>query len=124
MDSKIPPDPAAAGGFPNSSDTNEDDEDEPATAGVEDEDKEAEEEEEDAGMEDPSISNNRTKTLTEKLDLDRRGRRRREALNKGLSNGEGWPDSEQNHVLPLPPLSSPTTSDLRRRRHRAPATAL
>lgn len=73
-DSKIPPEPATAGGFPNSSDTNEDEEDEPVTAAaaVVDEDKE-EEEEEKAGKEDPSISNNRTKTLTEKRDLERRG---------------------------------------------------
>lgn len=84
MDSKIPPDPTAAGGFPNSSDTNEDDEDEPVAAAVVDE----EEEEDDAGMEDPSIaSNNRAKTLTEKPVLERRGRRNRKekwALNKAL----------------------------------------
>lgn len=86
MDSKIPPDPTAAGGFPNSSDTNEDDEDEPVAAAVVDEEKE--EEEDDAGMEDPSIaSNNRTRTLTEKRDFERRGRRNRKekwALNKAL----------------------------------------
>lgn len=110
-DSKIPPEPATAGGFPNSSDTNEDDEDDPVTAAaVVDEDKE--EEEEEAGKEDPSISNNRTKTLTEKRDLERRGRGRlnvKAALNKGAQrrkHGQIHKGRESRAAPSTPPIPS------------------
>lgn len=112
-DSKIPPEPATAGGFPNSSDTNEDDEDEPVTAAaaaVVDEDKE--EEEEEAGKEDPSISNNRTKTLTEKRDLERRERVRlnvKAALNKGAQrrkHGQIHKGRESRAAPATPPIPS------------------